>query len=498
MTRLTHLIIFLFTGLLNLQGQNSYQVSLRPQLHFSPQTGWMNDPNGLIYFKDEYHMFFQYYPDSTVWGPMHWGHAVSRDLMHWKQEPIALYPDTLGYIFSGSAVVDERNTSGLGSNGNIPLIAVFTQHDPAGEKAGSSHYQNQSIAYSLDQGMKWTKYAGNPVLRSPEIKDFRDPNVNWYPDQQKWIMTLAAGDRVQFYSSGNLKNWTKESEFGAGLVQQSRVWECPDLISFDADGKKIWLLLVSFNPGGPQGGSGTRYFTGNFDGHSFTAFDTITRWIDYGPDNYAGVIFSNTGKDKIFLGWMSNWLYATRVPALQWRSAMTLPRTMSIKNIGGSYYALMEPVDALEKLVTKTKSYKHIPTVKDINFTTPARFEISLSDLYAFSLVFSNPSGQQVSVGFDEEKNSFFIDRTLAGKSDFNPQFARIYYAPRIAQSNNSKITLILDNTSLEIFADDGLTNITATFFPDQPFNILQQGTTRKPIEDIKISELSSIWSNNK
>jgi fructan beta-fructosidase len=488
----------LFAGILNSTGQSLYQEPLRPQLHFSPKSGWMNDPNGLIHYKDEYHMFFQYYPDSTVWGPMHWGHSVSKDLIHWKQEPIALYPDSLGYIFSGSAVVDERNTSGLGKNGNIPLIAIFTQHDPAGEKAGSDHFQNQSIAYSLDEGMKWIKYPGNPVLKSPAIKDFRDPKVSWYADQQKWIMILSAGDRIQFYSSRDLKSWTKESDFGAGLVASEQVWECPDLISFDADSKKIWLLLVSVNPGGPQGGSGTRYFTGSFDGYSFTSYDTITRWIDYGADNYAGVTFSNTGKEKIFIGWMSNWLYATRVPTLQWRGAMTLPRNVNIKNIGGSYYTTMEPVDALEKLVIKTKTYKHIPEVNQINFKAPARFEINLSDLYAFSLVFTNSAGQQVSAGYDEENNSFFIDRTLAGNSGFNPQFAGKHYAPRLTQSNNSKIILILDNASLEMFADDGLTNITDTFFPSQPFNILQQGPSRKPVEDIKISELASIWTNNK
>jgi len=458
----------------------------------------MNDPNGLVYFRDEYHLFFQYYPDSTVWGPMHWGHAVSKDLMHWKQEPIALYPDSLGYIFSGSAVADERNTSGFGKNGNIPLVAIFTHHDPAGEKMVTSKFQNQSLAFSLDAGINWTKYAGNPVLKSPGLKDFRDPKVAWYPDQNKWIMTLAAGDRIQFYSSTDLKTWVKESEFGAGLVKPGRVWECPDLIAFDVDGKKVWLLIVSINPGGPQTGSGTQYFTGNFDGHSFTSFDTISRWIDFGPDDYAGVTFNNTGKEKIFMGWMSNWLYATNVPALQWRSAMTLPRKLSIKNIGGVYYTMMEPVDDLDKLVTKSNSYKHIPTVKEIHFNGPARFELSLSDLYSFSLVFSNASGQQVTAGYDEEKNSFFIDRSKAGRSNFNAQFAGIHYAQRIDQSNNSKIIMILDNTSLEMFADGGLTTMTELFFPEQPYNILQQGTSRKPIEDIRISELSSIWLNKK
>jgi len=498
MPRATIVSIFLFVVTLSVRAQEFYHEPFRPQIHFSPQTGWMNDPNGMVYFQDEYHLFFQFYPDSTVWGPMHWGHAVSKDLAHWKQAPIALYPDSLGYIFSGSAVVDDRNTSGMGANGKIPLVAIFTQHDPAGEKAGNNHYQNQSMAYSLDAGMDWKKYPGNPVLRSPGLKDFRDPKVIWYSDTKKWIMTLAAGDRVQFYSSDNLKTWALLSEFGAGIGAHGGVWECPDLIPYDLSGKKIWLLLVSINPGGAQGGSSTQYFTGSFDGTRFTASDTITRWADYGPDEYAGVTFSNTGKDKIFIGWMSNWQYGTSVPSGQWRSAMTIPRSLGLLNVAGSYFTTMMPVDAMQKLVKKTESFKNIPTVKEINITLPARFELDLKDLYSFSLVFSNTSGQNLKLGYDEEKNSFFIDRRNAGKSDFNSLFAGIHYAPRIAQSNNSRITLIMDNTSVELFADQGLTTMTELFFPDQPYTILQQGASRKPVEDIKISTMSSIWSSGK
>lgn len=498
MPRATIALIILFVTSLSVNAQNAYQELLRPQVHFSPQSGWMNDPNGMVYFNGEYHLFFQFNPDSTVWGPMHWGHAVSKDLAHWKQEPVALKPDSLGYIFSGSAVIDDRNTSGFGLNGKIPLVAIFTQHDPAGEKAQNSHFQNQSIAYSLDGGMGWAKYSGNPVLKSPGLKDFRDPKVFWYPEEKKWIMTLAAGSQVQFYSSQNLKSWTLESEFGAGIGAHGGVWECPDLIPFDVDGKRIWILLVSINPGGVQGGSGTQYFTGTFNGNHFNASDTITRWADYGPDQYAGVTFNNTGNEKIFMGWMSNWQYGTSVPSGNWRSAMTLPRTLSLINISGGYYTAMMPVNMLDILVKKTESFEEIPVVKQINISSPARFELNLKDLYSFSLVFSNVKGQNLIVGYDEERNSFFIDRRQAGRSDFNPQFAGIFYAPRIAQSNDSKITLILDNTSLELFADGGLTTITALYFPDQPYTILQQGASRKPIEGIKISQLSSIWMNGK
>ncbi len=154
-----------------------YKEAFRPQTHFSPREHWMNDPNGMVFYKGNYHLFYQYYPLGTIWGPMHWGHALSKDLIHWQELPIALYPDSLGYIFSGSVVIDSMNSSGLGFMGKVPLIAIFTHHDPNGEKEGKIDFQNQSIAYSLDEGFTWKKYANNPVLKNPGIKDFRDPKA---------------------------------------------------------------------------------------------------------------------------------------------------------------------------------------------------------------------------------------------------------------------------------------------------------------------------------
>jgi fructan beta-fructosidase len=486
---ITSVLLFL-TG----RAQPVYHETYRPQIHFSPRTGWMNDPNGLVYFDGTYHMFYQYFPDSTVWGPMHWGHAVSKDLIHWKQVGIALFPDSLGYIFSGSAVVDQYNTSGLAADGKTALVAVYTQHDPVGEKQGSGHFQNQSIAYSLDGGQDWIKYKHNPVLASPGLKDFRDPKVSWYPEGKKWIMAVAAGDRIIFYSSVDLKSWNKESDFGQGVGAHGGAWECPDLVPFTVDGNKIWLLIVNLNSGSIQGGSGTQYFVGNFDGHQFTTTDTLTKWADYGTDNYAGVTWSNTGTEKIFIGWMSNWQYGTVVPTVKWRSAMTLPRVLGLQKIGNSYYTTMRPVDALEKLVETSTSYKHISSIDNTPITGRTRLEFTVDDLYAFSFIFSNAAGQYVTAGYSEEKNSFFIDRTHAGVSAFDPGFAAIHYGPRISQAKNSKIILILDNSSLEMFADDGLTTMTEIFFPDQPFTILQSGSSRKPVEDVRVSQLSSIW----
>jgi fructan beta-fructosidase len=472
-----------------MQAQKAYDEPYRPQVHFSPKTGWMNDPNGLVYNHGIYHLFFQYFPDSTVWGPMHWGHAVSRDLLHWKQVAIALFPDSLGYIFSGSAVVDVDNTSGFASNDKIPLIAIYTQHDPVGEKAGTNLFQNQSIAYSLDNGDHWTKYSGNPVLKTPGLKDFRDPKLSWYDEQKKWIMTLAAGDRIMFYSSRNLKTWNKESEFGVGIGAHGGVWECPDLIPFTTDGKKIWLLIVNINPGGIQGGSGTQYFTGNFDGHRFTSGDTITHWADYGPDNYAGVTFSNTGKEKIFMGWMSNWAYGTKVPTVKWRSTMTIPRKIDLKKIGQNYYVTMMPV-SLKPLIIPPK----ISPAGKIILRVPYRIDYTIPDLHSYTIIFSNQSGQELRVGFDEEKNAYFIDRTNAGQSDFDPNFAAIHFAPRFSKSKESDLTIVLDNSSIELFADQGLTTMTEIFFPAQPQSDWRTETKAVKFEHLRVSQLSSIW----
>ncbi len=221
------------------QKQGYYGEQHRPQFHFSPEQMWMNDPNGMVFLDGEYHLFYQYYPDSTVWGPMHWGHAVSSDMVHWQHLPIALYPDTLGYIFSGSAVVDWNNTSGFGSTEKPPLVAIFTHHLMEGEKAGRTDYQHQSIAYSTDKGRTWMKYEGNPVLpNTRKIKDFRDPKVMWDEGSKQWVMALAVLDHVEFWGSPDLKKWAHLSDFGKEFGSHGGVWECPDLfpITVEATG----------------------------------------------------------------------------------------------------------------------------------------------------------------------------------------------------------------------------------------------------------------------
>jgi len=478
-------------------GTKAYSDSYRPQIHFSPQAHWMNDPNGMVYFNHTYHLFFQYYPGATVWGPMHWGHATSTDLVHWKELSIALFPDSLGYIFSGSAVVDSNNTTGFGKNGKVPLVAIFTHHDPKGEKAGKNNFQNESLAYSLDAGKTWTKYAGNPVLKNPGIKDFRDPKVMWYKPGKKWVMTLATKDHITFYSSADLKDWKKESEFGKGLGAHGGVWECPDLFPLKLDGKEYWVLIVNLNPGGPNGGSATQYFIGQFDGNTFAPADNKLRWLDYGPDEYAGITWNNTGSRKIFLGWMSNWIYANQVPTKKWRNAMTVPRELSLKQVNGQLFVASKPVKELAALQKKSIDVSDgLTKGKLINgAATHFVLKFNLNKLNNYFVTLSNDVDEKLVFGYDKASNMYYIDRKQSGKTDFNPEFARIQYAPRLSSEVSSDVVLIVDAASIEAFADNGLSVMTCIFFPNKPYDHLQiQKGESVVIQNLKLAPMKSIW----
>lgn len=463
----------------------------------------MNDPNGMVRYDGVYHLFFQYYPNDIVWGPMHWGHATSKDLVHWQQQPIALFPDSLGYIFSGSAVIDSSNSLGVGARA---MVAIFTHHDPAGEKRHELNFQNQSLAYSLDKGVSWTKYSGNPVLKNPGIVDFRDPSVSWYPKTKRWIMTLATKDRITFYSSPDLKTWTKESEFGVGIGSHGGVWECPNLFPLvrteHEHEKTYWVLIVSNNPGGPNFGSGTQYFIGSWDGHVFKAQDTVTRWIDYGPDDYAGVTWNNTGRRRIFLGWMSNWEYATTVPTATWRNAMTIPRNLFLQDAGGKLYVASKPAPEIYTLSRHKTELTHLTVDSSRNLTailqdTAGRYILDVRGQADESVdfVFSSASGEKIIFGYNPNKNQYWIDRSGAGKKDFNPSFGGTYTAPRLSDNSSLDLEFVMDRSSLEVFADNGLTVMTAIFFSQTPMTRLKVNTTDVyVIKKLTLMKLASIW----
>jgi len=454
----------------------------RPAYHFTPAAHWMNDPNGMVFYQGTYHLFFQYYPGGMTWGPMHWGHATSPDMLRWQEQPVALAPDSLGYIFSGSAVVDENNTAGFGKNA---LVAIFTHHDPRGAKAGTAKFQNQSLAYSLDAGKTWTKYARNPVLKNPGIKDFRDPKVSWNEQAGKWLMTLATLDRITFYSSPNLRDWTRESEFGEKLGAHGGVWECPDLFPLTLNGQTHWVLLVNINPGGPNGGSATQYFVGQFDGHRFTPQDARTRWADYGPDEYAGVTFANTAPRRVFLGWMSNWEYANQVPTSPWRSAMTIPRELGLRQQGPEILLTMTPARELSKLAAAPTVLKNVAVKAPVDLSrlrVPSgkfRLDLKTNQLAGFELVLANAAGEELVLGFDRAKNQYFIDRGKAGQTGFNPKFAGRHAAPRLATAAPADLTLYFDAASVELFADGGLTTMTGIFFPSKPLTAIRLRSSR-------------------
>ncbi|GGI28717.1 glycoside hydrolase family 32 protein [Pedobacter mendelii] len=485
------LVVFLGLQISNLSAQD-----FRPKFHFSPKAHWMNDPNGMIYHNGVYHLFYQYYPNSTKWGPMHWGHATSKDLFQWQEKSIALYPDSLGMIFSGSAVLDENNTAGFGKNA---MVAIFTHHNSEIEKAKTGLHEYQSIAYSTDEGESWKKYKGNPVLPNPGITDFRDPKVMWFEKGKKWVMTLATKDRVTFYSSPDLKDWKKESDFGNNLGAHGGVWECPDLFPLTYNGETKWILMVSINPGGPNGGSATQYFTGSFDGTTFLPDSKKEKWVDYGTDNYAGVTWSNTGKRKIFIGWMNNWQYADLVPTKEWRGATTLPRELGLNKINNEFYLTSIPVKEITPLLTPIGKKKSLSFDKKINLSETVKqlngcFKLSLTfdASESFSINLGNNKGEKLMVGYDSKLNSYYIDRTEAGISNFEKGFAKKHSAPRISNSQTGKLDLILDAASIEVFADEGITSITDTFFPTSPINKLEISKSGiKPITDIALSSIS-------
>lgn len=515
-------------------GAELYDEPHRPQVHFSPPSQWMNDPNGMVYHDGEYHLFYQYYPDSTVWGPMHWGHAVSEDLVHWENLPIALYPDSLGWIFSGSAVVDRGNTSGLGKDGQDPLIAIFTYHNDSLEKAGRDDFQYQGIAYSNDRGRNWTKYPGNPVVPNEQsIRDFRDPKVVRDEARNRWLMVFAAQDRVMFWSSKNLIDWEHLSDFGAEYGGHGGVWECPDFFPMEVEGtdESRWVLLLSINPGGPNGGSATQYFVGDFDGTTFTLdpdFADEVRggngvWLDYGRDNYAGVTWSDIPKDdgrRLFMGWMSNWDYAQTVPTQVWRSAMTVPRTLELQRTPEGLRVFSAPIRELTALRTvegelvggpyperiplesiTTEGSNFSPTAHHDAYELVLEYRLTGDGQSPFGVELQNAAGETYRVGYDPARRAYFSDRRESVRDEFSPAFAPdVTRAPRIVDGDTLRMHLIVDRASAELFADGGASVLTNIFFPSEPFdriNLFREGEGSELIGG-KVYALSSIWSASK
>ena|SRR6218665_2602008 len=470
-----------------------YTETYRPQFHFTPEAKWMNDPNGLIYLNGKYHLFYQYHPESAVWGPMHWGHAESTDLLHWKHLSIALYPDKLGMIFSGSAVVDKENTAGFGKNA---LIAIFTYHNDEIWKAGKKNTESQALAYSLDEGKTWTKYKGNPVLNNSGEQDFRDPKVFWNESSSKWIMVLAVGDKIKVFSSPNIKDWTFESDFKPDDLPDLGVWECPDLfpMKIKSTGETKWVMIVNHGDKAPNGGSGTRYFVGNFDGKTF-AENQKSIWLDKGTDFYAAVTFSNVPDDKkILLGWMSNWQYAPEVPTDAWRSAMTLPRELELTTNGYFYRLEQKIIPQFLNLLTPVFEQKEVkaPYKKENLDLSQAEVSFETPDITDAIISLSNTKGEVFTITLSG--GMLVTDRSNSGKKEFSEKFAEKPQVMPIGEKV-SDMRLILDKSSIEILVNNGRYSMTNLFFPNENYSILNIITKdNKPLQNLKISSVKSVW----
>ena len=442
----------------------------RPTYHFSPLYGWMNDPNGMVYKDGEYHLFYQYNPYGSKWGNMSWGHAISQDLVNWKHLPVAIAPDALGTIFSGSAVVDFDNTAGFGAGA---IIAIYTQN---------SDRQVQSIAYSTDNGRTFTKYENNPVLTS-EARDFRDPKVFWYESTKRWIMVLAVGQEMQIFSSPNLKDWTFESRFGEGQGAHGGVWECPDLFELPVEGTndKKWVLLCNLNPGGPFGGSVTQYFVGSFNGKEFVnESPSKTKWMDWGKDHYATVTWSDVPDNRrIAIAWMSNWQYANDVPTSQYRSPNSVPRDLSLFTVDGETYLQSAPSPELLALLDafKKRSFKvnGTRTIKEMIPSNDGAYEIELTienqraDVIGFRLY--NDKGEEVDMQYDMKEKKFSMDRRKSGEVSFNENFPVLTWTAIEAGKDVLKLRLFVDKSSVEAFGDGGRFVMTNQVFPSEPYN---------------------------
>ncbi|MNO25115.1 Levanase precursor [compost metagenome] len=453
----------------------------RGKYHFSPKEKWLNDPNGLVYFSGEYHLFFQHHPHGMTWGPMYWGHAVSKDLIHWEELDIALAPDEKGTIFSGSAVVDWQNTTGFFEE-EPGLVAIFTHHL---EVEGKPTEQTQSLAYSKDKGRTWIKYEGNPVLTHDTLIDFRDPKVFWHENTHHWIMILACGQNVCLYHSPDLKNWTFGSEFGDGFGFHGGVWECPDLFPLAVDGDASntkWVMLVSVgdNPNYAEG-SRTQYFTGDFDGITFTPDDAsrMVRWVDLGRDNYAGVSWSDVPSEdgrRLVIGWMSNWKYANLTPAEEFRGAMTIPRELRLEKRDGAIVLVQCPArelrNARRPVLTLTNVSKQ-QAEEALSFLRLDSYEIVAEAASGASLAFEVRKGQsqKTIVGIDASQGIVYVDRTQSGQHEFHEQFRGIHNASLHTVGDRMDLHIYVDRTSVEVFAGDGQAAITDLIYPDEESN---------------------------
>lgn len=459
--------------------REEYSQTYRPQIHFSPLKNWINDPNGMVRYDGLWHLFYQYNPYGNKWGNISWGHATSSDLVHWTEQNVALKRSSIGAIYSGSCVIDEDNTAGFGEDA---MVAVYT---------GNGEHQQQGLAYSVDGGKTFTHYVSNPVIANTTMVDFRDPKVFYHDGSGQWIMVLARGwqHAVDIYGSANLKDWTFLSQFSYAAERTCRGgWECPDLFPLTFDGGEKWVLLVSMNPGGPTEGSGTMYFIGDFDGRTFIA-DPLNYplWLDHGMDNYAGVTWSNAGGRRVLIGWMNNWLYADSVPCSPWRSAMTLPRELSLVGYRGKPVLASRPVSEVDALAGPWRD-----VVADSPFVEGRAYQlrVTLGTGANQSIILSNSRREKLYITLDSGAKQLSVRRNAAtGDVSFNGNFScPAVQSPLNCDRSALSLDIYVDQSSVEIFSDDGTLVMTNLVFPSSIYDMCSTSGSAK------VRTLRSIW----
>ena len=482
-----------------------YSEPYRPAFHFSPDHNWMNDPNGLLFYEGEYHLFYQYNPFGNKWGHMSWGHAVSNDLLHWEHLPVAIaeYIDKASgdstMIFSGSAVADVNNTSGFFTKDSVGIVAIYTSHI---HKNNQQLTQHQSIAYSADRGRTFTRYQNNPVL-DKKLKDFRDPKVFWYAPEKKWVMSVVIPDKfkAQFYTSKNLKEWTLLSEFGP-LGDTAKIWECPDLVEvplLDDSSKKKWVLFISNSHSQGPTYVGMQYFVGNFDGKKFAPENPAQYplYLEYGKDFYAAVTFNNIPQKDgrtILLGWANNWAYGQDIPTSSWRSAMTLPREVYLKNTPQGYRIIQKPVK--ETVALREDSVHYTPPGKVFpGQAFEAEYVYTSGTAAKFGIKIVTGENEQTIIGYDKKKEEVFLDRTKSGNVAFHQTFPSVERAPVKLQNGKLKLHVFVDNSIIEVFINDGESVITDQIFPSSTeYSLEQFKEGGEAVTNLRVWKLKSVW----
>jgi len=447
----------------------------RPRYHFTPPANFINDPNGLVFYRGEYHLFYQHNPFGDTWGHMSWGHAVSPDLVRWQHLPVALCEEDGVMIFSGSAVVDWRNTSGFGDGADPPLIAIYTGH--------SATEQTQHIAYSLDAGRTWTKYAGNPVIAIGS-RNFRDPKVFWHEATGRWIMVTVLADqhRVRLYGSPDLIHWEHLNDFGpAGSAVGE--WECPDLFPLSVEGEQNsarWVLKVDVGPRNLPHGLCGQYFIGRFDGEKFVNENPpdLTLWSDHGNDFYAVQSWSDvpeTDGRRLWLAWLNNWRYANTIPTSPWRGAMTIPRALALRRYPEGLRLVQRPVAELASLRRAHFGRAGLP-VADANQQLRASgmggdaleiiADFRLAGATEVGLRVRAGGGEATAVGYDAIARQLFVDRTHSGDANFSSDFPDRHAAPLPHEDGRIRLHLFVDRCSVELFGGGGRAVITDLIFP--------------------------------